>query len=474
MEKGVIKYRKDIDGLRALAVMSVVLYHLFPIIIQGGFMGVDIFFVISGYLISSIIFKNLEANNFSIYDFYAKRIKRIFPALILVITSCLVAGWFIMNSIEYVQLSKHAKASSYFYTNFILVKEAGYFDVDSHYKPLMHLWSLAVEEQFYVFWPLVLYFANKKNFNPLSIIVLIILISFAINVKMVHKNSTVAYWLTISRVWELIVGSGLAYFASTKINRVERFVQILEKWINVIVYKNCSAYNRKTLINAASIFGFGIILYCIIFPGKVNLFPGWKALFPVVGTVLILLVGEEAWVNKQILSSKLFVNIGLISYPLYLWHWPLLCFAFIIEGQMPEGNIMWAIFFISLILAWLTYRFVEQPIRLSKDKKYIVLILTVLLVSVGVLSNQILKKEGYPSRASSIMASISRTADQDENFMQSLLIYDPTNLFCNEKKCYGKKNDIIYYADDDHLNLEGSKILVDDFKKWFSELDKAN
>jgi peptidoglycan/LPS O-acetylase OafA/YrhL len=114
MEKGVIKYRKDIDGLRALAVMSVVLYHLFPIIIQGGFMGVDIFFVISGYLISSIIFKNLEANNFSIYDFYAKRIKRIFPALILVIISCLVAGWFIMNSIEYVQLSKHAKASSYF------------------------------------------------------------------------------------------------------------------------------------------------------------------------------------------------------------------------------------------------------------------------------------------------------------------------------------------------------------------------
>ena len=172
-----IKYRRDIDGLRALAVLSVIFHHAFPKHIKGGFVGVDIFFVISGYLISSIILKNLENNKFCLFEFYARRVKRIFPALILVLSSCSLLGWFVLTDVEYILLGKHIKASTLFYTNFELAKEAGYFDVASITKPLLHLWSLAVEEQFYIFWPLLLYFGRKHGLNLLSIIITFTLIT---------------------------------------------------------------------------------------------------------------------------------------------------------------------------------------------------------------------------------------------------------------------------------------------------------
>src|SRR4030065_1483737 len=176
------KYRADIDGLRAIAVLSVVGFHASPYWIRGGFVGVDIFFVISGFLISSIILSNLSKGTFSFAEFYARRIKRIFPALILVMATCYVFGWFVLLPDEYKQLGKHIIAGAGFVSNFCFWQEAGYFDNSADTKPLLHLWSLGIEEQFYIVWPLLLYLALKRRFNFLFLAITIFAISFSVNV----------------------------------------------------------------------------------------------------------------------------------------------------------------------------------------------------------------------------------------------------------------------------------------------------
>ncbi|MEG0759408.1 MAG: acyltransferase, partial [Raoultibacter sp.] len=183
------KYRPDIDGLRAVAVLSVVVFHAFPDFIQGGFIGVDVFFVISGFLISTIIFENLEKDTFSFSEFYARRIKRIFPALLFVIVASYVFGWFTLFAEEYKQLGKHIAAGAGFISNFVLWNESGYFDISAEYKPLLHLWSLGIEEQFYIIWPFVLWLAWKKKFNLLTISITFLVLSFLLNIKGIERDS---------------------------------------------------------------------------------------------------------------------------------------------------------------------------------------------------------------------------------------------------------------------------------------------
>ena len=172
------KYRPDIDGLRALAVLAVVAFHAFPAYVKGGFIGVDVFFVISGYLISTIIFKNLDKGTFTFSEFYARRIKRLFPALTLVLVACFIFGWFALLPFEFMQLGKHIASGAGFISNIIFWNEAGYFDNAADTKPLLHLWSLGIEEQFYIFWPLILWFAWMQRFDFLLITVIITIISF--------------------------------------------------------------------------------------------------------------------------------------------------------------------------------------------------------------------------------------------------------------------------------------------------------
>lgn len=203
------KYRPDIDGLRAVAILAVVLFHAFPGKMPGGFIGVDIFFVISGFLISTIIFSSLERDRFSLVEFYVRRIRRIFPALIVVLLTSLVVGWFTLFPDEYKQLGTHTAAGAAFIQNFILWRESGYFDNAAESKPLLHLWSLAVEEQFYIFWPLLLAFVWKRQWSFLKITAAIGLASFAANIYLMHRSPTAAFFLPISRFWELMVGGGL-------------------------------------------------------------------------------------------------------------------------------------------------------------------------------------------------------------------------------------------------------------------------
>ncbi|MEN9596315.1 MAG: hypothetical protein RL236_749, partial [Pseudomonadota bacterium] len=229
-------YRPDIDGLRAVAILLVIIFHAFPKFLRGGFIGVDIFFVISGYLITSIILKNQSQNNFSLLDFYSRRIKRIFPSLIVVLTFCLVAGWYILLGNEYELLGKHIAAGSVYISNFVLQSESGYFDIDSELKPLLHLWSLAIEEQFYLVFPLMLIVGTRFRVNPLFIISVSLIASFLANIIQIHDKPTDVFFFPTSRAWELLIGSLIAYLSIHSIgkNQAEKFANPLS-WLGVVL-----------------------------------------------------------------------------------------------------------------------------------------------------------------------------------------------------------------------------------------------
>jgi len=207
-----ILYRKDIDGLRALAVLAVVLFHAFPLLCTGGYVGVDIFFVISGFLITSIIVKDIDNSCFTLQAFYLKRVKRIFPALIVFLSVFLLFGYFVLFDEEYANFGKHVFSSSLFMNNFTLIREAGYFDRLSDLKPLLHLWSLGVEEQFYIVWPLIICILSKKPKSMQFGLLILVVISFVINLLRAKHHATDAFYSPQSRFWELGIGGILAYF----------------------------------------------------------------------------------------------------------------------------------------------------------------------------------------------------------------------------------------------------------------------
>jgi peptidoglycan/LPS O-acetylase OafA/YrhL len=206
-----MSYRPDIDGLRAIAVVVVVLYHAFPNLLPGGFVGVDIFFIISGYLISSVLFQSIHSNSFSIFDFYSRRIRRIFPALSLVLLATGVFGWFALRADEFAQLGKHIAAGAGFVSNLVLWGESGYFDAAAESKPLLHLWSLGIEEQFYFFFPLVLWAAWKLKQNLLVVTAVIATGSFIWNLYQYSRDTTALFYSPQTRFWELMIGAILAY-----------------------------------------------------------------------------------------------------------------------------------------------------------------------------------------------------------------------------------------------------------------------
>ncbi|MEI6746334.1 MAG: acyltransferase family protein [Methylococcaceae bacterium] len=369
-------YRPDIDGLRAIAILLVVIFHAYPKFLRGGFIGVDIFFVISGYLITSIILKQQSQNNFSLLDFYSRRIKRIFPSLIVVLTFALVAGWYILLENEYELLGKHIAAGSVYISNFVLQSESGYFDIDSELKPLLHLWSLAIEEQFYLAFPLLLILGGRFRVNPLVIIATCLGVSFLLNVIQIDDKPTEVFFFPTSRAWELLVGSLIAYLSIHSIGK--KHAEQFSNWL---------AWFGVLLIFTAWIF----------LNSKTILFPSWWALMPTIGAASLIFAGETAWFNRKILASKVAVFIGLISYPLYLWHWVLLSFIRITEIEKPSSTIRLLVVLVSFVLAWLTFQFVEKSIRFQKSKFISLGLLTILLL-IGVSGLIIESEKGYGNR----------------------------------------------------------------------------
>lgn len=393
------KYRPDIDGLRAIAVLSVVAFHAFPNWMRGGFIGVDIFFVISGFLISTIIFENLDRGTFSFFEFYARRIKRIFPALFLVLIACYVFGWFALLADEYKQLGKHIAAGAGFVSNFILWGEAGYFDNTAETKPLLHLWSLGIEEQFYIVWPLLLWFAWKQKFNLLTLTITVALVSFILNMKGVKHDLIATFYSPHTRFWELLCGSILAWFVLYKQNAFLNLRLYIDGWLAKIIYRDKTENDGSTLSNILSFIGLALLAYGFWKIDKNFSFPGKWALLPVLGSVLIILAGTKAWINRNILSNKIAVWFGLISFPLYLWHWPLLSFARIIESEMPNRTIRILVVLTSMMLAWITYRLVERPIRLGKYSNLKVFILVIFMVVVGLIGYKTYDSDGFKFRS---------------------------------------------------------------------------
>lgn len=333
------KYRADIDGLRAIAVLAVVIYHVSPKWLRSGFIGVDVFFVISGFLISTILFKATENQSFTFSDFYIRRVKRIFPALIVVLISCFVFGWFSLLANEYKQFGKHLSGAGII-SNFFQWQEEGYFDNAAETKPLLHLWSLGIEEQFYIVWPLIIWSAWKSKFNILWAMVIFGVLSFLLNIWRVESDPLGTFYLPHTRAWELLSGSILAWFTLYKPREKGSLHQ-----------------------NISSTLGLVLIAIGMSKIGKSAHFPGFWALLPIGGSVLIIYAGPGAWINRKILSHRLLVWFGLISYPLYLWHWPLLSFARILESDTPSIETRMLCVVVSVFLAWLTYKFIERPIR---------------------------------------------------------------------------------------------------------------
>lgn len=334
-------YRPDIDGLRAVAVLSVVLYHAGLPVLPGGFVGVDIFFVISGYLITRIIAREIAEDRFSILTFYERRTRRIFPALFVMLGVCVAAAGLITLPAEFESFGNSLAAATLFVSNIYFWQTADYFGGPAHLQPLLHTWSLAVEEQFYIVLPLLLLALTRwAHSHLIRWLLALTVLSFALSVWAVAEKPNAAFYLLPARFWELMVGALLALGAFP-------------------------AIRSRALAETATAFGFTLIATAVLSFSSATPFPGWAALLPVVGAALIIHAGS-LWPETMIaraLGRPPVVFIGVVSYSFYLWHWPLLTFARISRGEALTGTEAAVLVAISFILAVLSWRFVETPFR---------------------------------------------------------------------------------------------------------------
>jgi len=387
-------YRKDIDGLRALAVMAVVLYHLGFHSLSGGFIGVDIFFVISGYLITKSITQDIENNIFTISSFYIKRIRRIIPALFTITLITIIAALFILPIYELKEFSLSVMSVATFASNIFFWLHLDYFSVSSELKPLLHTWSLGIEEQFYILFPLFMLFSKKiKDQKIIYWMVLFFIISFFISVSPIGiHNPTANFFLPITRFWELLAGSLLAMSAKN------------------IGHKNI-LFN-----NLLSFLGLILIIIPIFLLDKYSIFPGYNALYPVIGTVLVIYSSssKEKTYIANILSMQPIRYIGLISYSVYLWHWPIIALSKnIIIGDFTlyiQIIILLLVFFLSI----LTYHFIEQPFRKNHTLKkflqlksgFLALLILLILASFILVYINKTYKNNMPNKSTNIDDSI--------------------------------------------------------------------
>ena len=362
--KAYIAYRPDIDGLRAVAVLSVVVYHALPPLMRSGFVGVDVFFVISGFLISSIIFGGLEHGTFSFADFYIGRVKRIFPALILVLVSTWAFGWFFLLTDEYKSLGRSMAAGSAFIANLYFWDDSSYFNGVTIFKPLIHLWSLGIEEQFYIVWPVLAWSFWKARGSFLALTLMIATASFVANVYFIDADPTGVFYSPLTRAWELMVGSAMAYVG--------------------LHFRDTLPSPSSSVRSLLSIAAMLLLGYSLTHADE-GKFPGFWALAPVTGAILLIATGPDAVVNRQVLSSRPLVLIGKISFPLYLWHWPLLSLLRIVNIASPAPVARLEAIIVAFILSLLTYVSIEKPIRLSRGGGALSILLGLAMVCVCAL-----------------------------------------------------------------------------------------
>jgi len=361
-----------------LAVTAVILYHGYPKILTGGFIGVDIFFVISGFLISRNIFMSLGTGSFTFTDFYGRRIRRIFPALTVVLIACLAYGFLVLLPSELAVLALDVAGGAGFVLNLLFWHEAGYFDQAEIYKPLLHLWSLAVEEQFYIFWPFALWTLSRWRITVPIFLVVTWLLSIGTSISIVGHHGTADFYFPITRLWELDSGAILAWVSLNS---------------QTYLWRNSKASNVISYI------GLALILYSAKSFNHLMPFPGALALLPVLGSVLLIAAGPKAHVNRTLLAARPVVFVGVISYPLYLWHWPLISYSYIIDRGRPlHGFLVLCLIALATFLAWLTYRFVERPFRFGSNGRFNTLTLLASVLVIGSCGLVTYETGGFPAR----------------------------------------------------------------------------
>jgi peptidoglycan/LPS O-acetylase OafA/YrhL len=332
-----VEYRREIDGLRAVAVLPVILFHAGFSFFSGGFVGVDVFFVVSGYLITSILIAELEQGNFSIARFYERRARRILPALFVVMLACLPFAYMWMLPSQLEDFSESLVTTVLSLSNIYFLSQVNYFAPDAELQPLLHTWSLAIEEQYYFLFPLMLLALRRFSLKTKAVCIFwLVVISFLFSEWAWRENSARSFFFTLSRFWEIGVGSICAFFS---VGRAQRSSNVLSMAGLAMIVVSIFAYSDRI-------------------PS-----PSAYTLVPVVGTALIILfAAKETWV-AQLLSLRGFVGIGLISYSAYLWHQPLFAFARLRSLTEPSYVLMGGLAVAALLLAWATWRYVEQPFR---------------------------------------------------------------------------------------------------------------
>lgn len=423
-----MNYRPEIDGLRAIAVIPVVFFHANLFGFTGGYVGVDVFFVISGYLITSIILSEKEKGTFSLVTFYERRARRILPILFFVILACLPMAWIYLLPSDFLTFSKSLVSVVLFVSNIFFWQEVSYWNPSSELQPLLHTWSLSVEEQYYVVFPLFLMamWRYRKRWI-LGSFMLVAVISLATSHWAAFRYPTAAFYLLITRGWELAIGAAIAFYFLYRKNYIELI--------------RANTYLDEIL----SLFGLCLILYAVLAYDKSIPIPSLYALVPTVGAGLIIVFTSTDTIVGRLLSSRLLLLVGLTSYSIYLWHQPLLSFYRYVNIGEPSEKIKIIIVILTLVLSYFTWRFIEKPFR-SKDivsRKTIFLfsfISGIVFLSIGSIS---ILNDGFKSRFPDVD---ERNMGVVQSFENGLSCFERLHNFCGENNI-GKKQDLFVLGD---------------------------
>lgn len=386
---GQVDYRPEIDGLRAFAVLSVVLYHFSVPGTGGGFIGVDVFFVISGFLIGGILWRELESQGtLSLWSFYARRVRRLGAAYFVMAIVTSIVAYFILLPFEFRELGKELISSTLYASNIYFYLKAGYFDTASESKVLLHTWSLSIEEQFYILLPALLMLLRWNRRALTGVLVAVFVLSLALCIWMTRTSHIATFFLIPFRAWELLAGVLLAIYMSRQVE--QRQYPAAVSWV-----------------------GIGLLIAATVLIVPSPSFPGFWAAIPTMGAFLILLNGRQDNLVNRLLSQPAIVFVGLISYSLYLWHWPVLTLARYYLGGIGDSRQTIVLLMLSFLLAYVSWRFVEQPVRHARVRPFVILGaaagLSACLLAIGAVPYL---RNGMPERfAPAVRAHIDASAD---------------------------------------------------------------
>jgi len=371
-----VAQRQDIDGLRGVAVLSLLAIHCFPSWAQGGSIGVDIFFVLSGYLITDGLLRAQREGGFSFRDFYVRRARRILPALCLVLAACLVFGVLFTSPGQAREIGRQVGWAAMFVSNVVAWKAASPFELAGSSNPLLHLWALATIVQFYLIWPGVLAFVLRRQWNPLPLAGGLLAVSLAFNAGWVADAPAASYFLPFGCLWQLMAGAMLALWAQNRSDRPFSWLQANDA---------DPLRDQGSASHLLSWAGLLLLMLAVLLAGHATQASAGWALLPTLGTLALLAAGPQGWVNHQVLSHPVLRFYGLISFPLVLWHWPLLSFPAVL-GVPLTNDVRVIILIASVVLAALTYELVEKPLKSIQPKDEVPRASVVTLAVVGLLA----------------------------------------------------------------------------------------